>query len=84
MEERSSPPLKGGDGVDNIDLGTFYVIPAKAGIQRFQAFETDWTPVFTGVTTRSPMFSWLARPVSLTGLGRVSEYCVSSEVVSEN
>jgi len=30
---------------------TFFVIPAKAGIQFFNWLQSFWTPVFTGVTT---------------------------------
>jgi hypothetical protein len=34
----------------------FHVIPAKAGIQGFNALRTFWTPVFTGVTTEFNFF----------------------------
>jgi len=45
------PLLKGGR-CEKIDLVLFYVIPAKAGIQRLMTLQTDWTPVFTGVTAK--------------------------------
>jgi hypothetical protein len=37
-------------------LVVFHVIPAKAGIQRFQSLSNDWTPVFTGVTPEIQFF----------------------------
>jgi hypothetical protein len=46
---------------EKIDSALFGVIPAKAGIQSrserdFKDLQINWTPVFTGVTTKRQFF----------------------------